>query len=237
MKVAYVDDSSQDRSILQQYVTKLNETSETKIELKSFSNSYAFLEQYDCSYDILILDVEMTPLNGIELATEIRKVDSSVVILFLTNMAQYAINGYSVWAVDYILKPVKYAEFQIKMNRAFSFVDKDKHTKLLIQTPSKYLSIEIDQIRYIEVQGNNCIYHTNQGKHEVRSTLKEVETKLKGHCFFRMNYSYLANMKYVEEIQEYTAVVAGEKLQISRNRKKAFSAAQLRYWSGERNFV
>lgn len=237
MKVAYVDDCKKDSMIVAEYIRKFNAQQNIQVELICFSDGFELLEGYNFSYDILILDVDMPILNGIELARRVRKQDPYVVILFLTNMMQSAVDGYSVCATDYILKPVSYFEFQMKLVRALGFVDQNREDVLTIKTADKLLCVKIKDIRYIETIGNRSIYHTVNGDYELRSTLKEIENKLKGHDFYRMNYSYLVNMRHVSEIIGSSANVAGDMLLISRNRKKGFCAAQLRYWAGERNFI
>ena len=118
VKIAVVDDSEADRSLITEYLKKYESEKGEKLQIFSFSDGMEFIETYDAGYGIVFLDIKMPLIDGISLARKIREKDEAVVLIFITNMAQYAIKGYEVNAMDYLLKPLKYFVFQTKLEKA-----------------------------------------------------------------------------------------------------------------------
>ena len=108
IRVAIVEDEAAVRDQLMGYVQRYMRQYNAQIEVTMFTDGVEILEGYRPVYDIIFLDVEMQHLDGMETASRIRALDSDVLLIFITNMAQYAIKGYEVDALDYVLKPVSY---------------------------------------------------------------------------------------------------------------------------------
>lgn len=125
MKIGILEDENVPMNTLISYLYRYMADNNMSFEVKAYSSSAAFLAEFDSSFDILLMDIEMKGLNGMEAAREIRRTNDSVVIIFITNMAKYAISGYEVHATDYILKPVSYPDFAIKFKRAMKFIPDD----------------------------------------------------------------------------------------------------------------
>jgi DNA-binding LytR/AlgR family response regulator len=169
-------------------------------------------------------------MDGMSAAEEIRKVDTEVVIIFITNMAQYAIRGYAVDALDYVLKPVSDFAFSQRLSRAISRMKKRETKMLSLNIKGGTVRLDAANIYYIESQGHNLIFHTTSGGYEASGTMKDVEEKLSDLNFFRGNKGYLINLSHVDGIQEGCAIVKGESLLLSRSRKKDFMVALTNYW-------
>ena len=169
-------------------------------------------------------------MDGMSAAEEIRKVDSEVVIIFITNMAQYAIRGYAVDALDYVLKPVSYFAFSQRLNRAISRMKKRTDKTIMVNIKGGTVRINLANIFYIESQGHTLILHTILGDYETIGTMKEMEEKLDGMSFCRGNKGYLINLQHVDSVQDGCAVVRGEQLVLSRARKKEFMECLTEYW-------
>ncbi|MBQ3029988.1 MAG: response regulator transcription factor, partial [Agathobacter sp.] len=186
--------------------------------------------KYKPVYDIILMDVEMKFMDGMSAAEEIRKVDTEVVIIFITNMPQYAIRGYAVDALDYVLKPVSYFAFSQRLNRAISRMKKRESKTLSISIKGGTVRLDVANITYIESQGHTLIFHTVSGDYETSGTMKELEADLAEVNFYRGNKGYLINLAHVEGIKEGCAVVRGEQLLLSRARKREFMETLTRYW-------
>ena len=118
IRVAIVEDDAEVQGVLQEYVRRYTRQYGTEFEVSVFADGVDILEDYRAVYDIIFLDVEMKHLDGMTTAERIRQMDTEVILIFITNMAQYAIRGYSVGALDYVLKPVPYFAFSQQLLKA-----------------------------------------------------------------------------------------------------------------------
>lgn len=219
MRIAVVDDEKKIRDLLSGYIKYFGDENGIKVDILCFDGAEAFLNNYVSNYDIVCMDIEMPGLNGIETAKELRRIDSRVVLMFITNMAQYAIHGYEVEAVDFIVKPVSYEDFSMKFNKALRYVDRNKEHKVTLTTTEGIVNIYLSDVYYIEVMRHYLVYHTVNGNCTVRGVMKKVEEDLADQHFVRTNHCYLVNLKHISSINGYDMKVAGENLKISRNKK------------------
>ena len=117
IRVAIVEDEAEIREQLMGYVQRYTRQYGTAFEVKTFADGLEILEDYRPAYDLILLDIEMKHLDGMETARRIRELDPDVMLVFITNMAQYAIKGYAVGALDYVLKPVPYFAFSQQLQK------------------------------------------------------------------------------------------------------------------------
>ena len=119
MKIVILeDDTAQARQVNDYLLRYQQEHTEFQYTAKTYNSGRPLLEAYQPDTDLLLLDIQLPDMLGIDAAREIRRRDSRVMIVFITNLAQYAIEGYSVQAFDYVLKPVNYFSFSKKLERA-----------------------------------------------------------------------------------------------------------------------
>lgn len=232
MKFAIIDDMKKETDLLGSYLDRFEKEKELAIARSVFHSPVEFLESYSYDYDLIFLDIEMPGLNGIETAKEIRRMDPSVLIMFITNMAQYAINGYEVEAVDYVLKPLAYEDFRLKMQKAMRYIAQNKDDTLSLTTADGTVRVRILDIFYVEVARHYLLYHTAAGQFTVRGTMKEAEETLGPYHFVRCSHSFLVNLKYVESVNGNILKCGGSEILISRNKKKEFLYEFTRYVSG-----
>ena len=229
IRVAIVEDDAEVQGVLQEYVRRYTRQYGTEFEVTVFADGVDILEDYRAVYDIIFLDVEMKHLDGMTTAERIRQMDADVILIFITNMAQYAIKGYAVGALDYVLKPVSYFAFSQRMQRA---LERMKHrTRKFISVPFQggMRKLDISQIRYIEVVNHSLIYHLDGETLEAKGVLSELEDALTAYHFFRCNKCYLVNLEHVNGVNESCADVDGDQIQVSRPKKKAFLDALNNY--------
>lgn len=187
-----------------------------------FRDGEDIVTDYTADFDIILMDVEMTFMDGMTAAEKIREKDSEVVIIFITNMPQYAIQGYRVDALDYVLKPISYFAFSQRIDRALTRVKKPGSHFITVALKGGRQKVDVSLLCYVEVCDHDLIYHTVDGDFVTKGTIKEAEDALAGENFFRCNRCYLVNLEYVESFQGSDAVVNGDVIQVSRSRKKAF---------------
>lgn len=217
---------------LKQFILDYSKETGRTFHITHYDNGEDLIEHYKPEFDLLLLDVDMPFIDGMTAAGHIRKIDPEVVIVFVTNLAQYAIQGYSVNALDYILKPLNYFSFAQRLTRALRYVRKHEDHYITIAVKGGPLKLEIGSIYYIERLGNYLTFHTHDGVYTSLTTIQQMETALLDKGFLRCNRGYLVNLAHVTGIQDGCAVVHGEKLLISRGRRAAFLDALADYVGG-----
>ena len=119
------------------------------------------------------MDIEMEFMNGLTAAEKIRVKDDEVVIIFITNTPQYAMKGYTVDALDYVLKPLSYFAFSQKIDRALTRLERRKKKYISISIKGGMKKLEIPGIHYVEVRDHDLIYHTDKGTFEKKGWMRE----------------------------------------------------------------
>jgi len=214
---------------MRQFLSDYSQESGRAFHITHYNNGEDLVEHYRPEFDLLLLDVDMPFVDGMTAATLIRKKDPEVIIVFVTNLAQYAIQGYSVNALDYILKPLNYFSFSQHLTRALRYVRKQEDDYLTVAVKGGILKFEVGDIFYIERLGHQLMLHTRDGVHTSSATLQQMEEALSGKGFVRCNKGYLVNLAHVSGVQDGCAVVQGEKLLISRGRRGLFLDALADY--------
>ena len=234
IKAAIVEDNSGDRTRLRNCLDFIASTENYTFSVSEFSTGVEFLENYVQDYDIVFMDIDMPGMSGMETARELRSFDSSVILIFVTNMAQYAISGYEVDALDFVLKPVNKYALSLKIKRAASRMTRRIEDYISIRTEDEMRSIRIASIKYMEVIGHYVIYHTMEGDFKEYTTLKEARNRINRDIFVFASRSYLINLQYVDAVDKETVTIGNDKLLISRPQRKPFIAAVSEYMGGKR---
>lgn len=229
--IAVVEDEQAYVEQLTEYIARFQEEFSQEMKVTVFSDGDEIAEDYRADYDIILMDIQMRFMDGMTAAEKIRELDRDVVIMFITNMTSYAVKGYEVDALDYIVKPVEYFSFSRKLLRAMERVRKREESYLMIPVESGIQKLAVGEIYYVESFGHQLIYVTKKGRFASRGVMKQAEEQLAPKGFFRSGKSYLVNMKYVEGISEGCCLIHGEKLQISRQKRKEFMEVLLNYMS------
>lgn len=180
-------------------------------------------------YDIIFLDIMLPGLTGMEVAERIRAGDPNVVLVFVTNAAQYAIKGYAVGALDFVLKPVNPYEFLVKLERALERAAQRRQRPITLQTADGVQVLSSRDILYVETRDRKLFYHTTRGCFAVRSSMQSAEALLGSLRFMRCNQCYLVNLRHVQSVQGDFVTVGRDRLEVSRRQRAAFLEAMLQY--------
>lgn len=230
LEIAIVEDEENYRNVLCDYLKKFEIETGEEIHLSIFTDGDEIAENYTAKYDIILMDIEMEFMNGMDAATKIREVDKEVIIIFITNMAQYAIQGYAVDALDYVLKPISYFAFSQKLQRAVGRMKKREERYINIVSKNGVNKVAVSEIGWIESEGHRLIYHAKDNVYEsTLNSMKEIENELKDHNFFRCNKGYLVNLAHVKAIRDGWAILTNGQVMISRAKKTEFQKALTRY--------
>lgn len=185
IRIAIVEDDTGYRSQLGKYIDQYQSDFSETVSVSEFSDGLEIVEKYKSEYDIILMDIQMKHMDGMQAAMRIRDMDKNVIIIFITNSAQFAVQGYKVEALDYVLKPIQYFAFSQVLHNAVKKVHgKSKFYIHLIQE-SKMIRLDADQILYIESRGHTIIYHTEIGEYAERGSLKSAEEKLAQRHYYK----------------------------------------------------
>ena len=230
--IAIVEDELEVCEQLIEYLKNYEKENNMSFRVSVFSDGAEIVENYINEYDLILLDIQMPILDGMTTAEKIRERDEDVVLMFITNMTQYAIKGYSVGALDFTVKPITYYTFAMKLTRALKRVVKKETNTIVLKLADGIKTLEIKQIYYVEIQNRMLHYYTVEGEIVVRGTLQSAEEVLGSYPFVKCNHWYIVNLMHVIEVVKCIATVGPYQVEISRRNKTAFLKALMEYVGG-----
>ena len=233
--IAIVEDNDNDALTLESYISRISEQNKTKYNVKRFHSAVELLNNYQSIYSLILLDVEMPEMNGMEASIRIRKLDKTVSIIFTTNLIQYAQKGYEVDAVAYLIKPVQYFDFALKFKKALDIYSLNEDKDFVIKTAKGPCRISTSKLMYVEVMRHRLYYHLVEETLEVTGTISKAEQELKEFGFLMCNQCYLVNPRFITKIQGLDVMIGDTALLISRPKKKQFLEDLANWYSGVKN--
>ena len=230
IKTAIVEDEKDAADTLNAYIGRWADENGETLGVKIYDNAVTFLTDYRADADIVFLDIEMPMLDGMSAAEKLRETDPYVIIVFVTNMKQYAIRGYSVGALDFIVKPVSYAALSSLMTKARKLISSRGGSEITVGSGSAVRRVPLSRILYVEVSRHRLTYHTEDGDFETWGNLGDIEAELPADSFSRCNSCYLVSLGHVIAVEVDDVLLAGGvRLRISHLKKKNFLADLARY--------
>ena len=223
ISTAIIEDDSAQAELLNGCLNEL-ETSSFSFDISCFESAEDFLATLQSGkYQLIFQDIQLKKMDGLSCARRVRAVDEDVIIVFITSMAQFAINGYEVDAKDYILKPVIFDSFQRKMRRILPMIKERRD--ILINIAPEGLDPEMvraEDLIFVENFGHKLIYHLSGRDREVYGTIGAAEEKLRPYKFIRCNRNTVINSRLIEFVRDSTVKVGDYELSISSTRQKEF---------------
>ncbi|MCM1541352.1 MAG: LytTR family DNA-binding domain-containing protein [Blautia sp.] len=235
MKVAICDDEKSERRLLCKYVEEWASVREQRAETHCFESAESFLFSWEDEkdYKVLILDIEMGSMNGMDLARKIRETDRGIPILSVTGYDEYMQFGYDVTALHYLIKPVNREKFFSVLDRLP--MERKEAEKLFFQMEEGSVSLSQDEIWYVEADGHRCALHTRDRVMQLKESISSVEKRLAGfETVIKCHRSYLVNLRHVSVVLKEEMVLDDhQKVPLSRNRRKAANDAFIRCYAHE----
>lgn len=234
MRIAICDDEAAQRNLLHKYMEEWAAQNGITLKTEFFvsGESFVFSWEDDRAYDLLILDIEMGKMSGMELARNIRRQDEEIPILFVTGYDRYMAQGYEVAALHYLLKP-------LRKEKLFEVLDRLKRKdrqeeRLFFQTEEGRLSLPVSKVWYVEADGHQCTLYTEQEKHRLRASIGEMAEYLEGHReFVRCHRSYLVNVRHISAVVKTELVLDDKRrLPVSRSAEKGVNQAFIEMFRG-----
>lgn len=226
LSCAIVDDEPLALGLLESYVRKT-----PFLELKGrYSSAVQAMNELTANrVDLLFLDIQMPELNGLEFS---KMVDARTRIVFTTAFEQYAIDGYRVNALDYLLKPISYADFLQSVNKArqwFELQQKSQEKEvgsIFVKSEYKLLQIELDQILYVEGLKDYVKIYMEDNPHPILSlmSMKAIENLLPASRFIRVHRSFIVQKKKIRVVDRGRIVFGNTYIPVSESYKSGFQA-------------
>ena len=218
--IAVVDDDPKDAALLKEYVESYCRMNDHAAMIHVYHDGLDLIRSTE-NHDIVFLDIQMNKLDGLETARFIRKINTDTILIFVTNMAQFAIKGYEVEALDFILKPPSMASIGYVMDKAMKRLD-GSGTKALfsLKTSDGTISLSANDITYVEVFDHNLVYHTTRGEYTVRGKLSDVIEKLNPDRFVMCNRSFIVNLRHVSNVSSDYLLIGDNRISVSKSHRK-----------------
>lgn len=229
LQIAVCDDEQYDREKIQFLLKQYFETKNLEYTIQLYNSGEEFLSHYEnnVKYDIVFLDISMQELDGIQTASQIRSFHSDTQLVFVTAFIDYALEGYKVNAVRYIMKDTLNTAIPECMD---TILQKMQRTQVSFSFMSGETTLYTDNILYIESQKHKLLFHYMEPNtiqstpaksgltvYQMYEKLDSIEKRLSDYGFLRIHKSYLVNMKHIRRLSNYTAYLdTDEKLPIPR---------------------
>ena len=234
INVAIVEDEDCAANNLSEYLNTFGRQNNTEIKAERFRDAISLLTGYSGKFDIVFMDIELPEMNGMDAAKKLREIDMSVTLVFVTNMAQYAVKGYEVGAVDYIVKPVSYYDFSLKLRRIVNYIQSHGDAKLALPSKEGMVCIPLSRLKYVEVRKHTVMFHTEDGEFPVYGTLKKAEDMIRanagGGLFVKCNSCYFVNLRFVTAVRDSFVIVGDEQLNHCRLYGTPSGNTRMRSW-------
>ena len=229
--IAICDDERTLVDSLKELIRQYGLEKSVEIKITIYYDGLELIEKYDTTIDLIFLDIQMKLVDGLRAAKRLREMDEGVGIIFLTTLTQYGLEGYKYQALDYIIKPLKYARLKSELDRFLSRRKKEESPFIVVNNDSGKYKILLDSLRYVETFNRNLLFHSEQENIICYKSMKEVAKELAHHGFVRCHSGYLINLFYVKGVKKLEiTLLTGEMIPISQPKRKEFMEQLMEYW-------
>lgn len=200
-----LEDQASDCLRLKSYIKRFSQEHSVDIETVVFQNGLDLVKNYSSDFDILFVDIEVPGMNGMKVSEQVRTFDMLIPIIITTNMAQYAVKGYEVDALGFIVKPLPYSMFAYYLTKALTKCERNKKLKensvLTITTSSGSMrQMYVDEIKYIVKEKNYIVYYLNNGEQvRERGAMKDIITRFENTPLKQCSSGCLVNLRFVKQ--------------------------------------
>jgi len=244
IRMALVDDEAKDLAGIRDMAVRYCDERNIRCAPDCFTNA-AELTNGAERYDLIFLDIDMPGISGMEAAFRIRQAERTAAdssgetlqdtqIVFVTNMAQYAVDGYRVHALDFLVKPVEYYSFCLVMDRACRRIRQENGRRVLIRVPTGVETVAAGDILWVEVTSHYLTIHTRRGDIRTKGSLADAWHMLgrEAVSFFGVNRYAIVGLRHIDAVRHNCVIIEGREFPISRKLKRAFTGALAAHLGG-----
>lgn len=206
--------------LLERYAKENSLSLETSI----FQNGYEFLDAEE-EFDAVLMDIDMPGLNGMEVAEKLREKNKTIDIIFTTNLPQFAVDGYKVQALDFVIKPVTFPNLSFAMEKVVEKKRNIVNGSFFLRIGGFARRIHNEEVLYIEMVNHYIVLHeTDMEPVRIRGSLKMIDDLLNPEIFVKINSGIIINISKVSSFENGLVLMEdGSNLPLSRSHKKEFA--------------
>ena len=222
-RILVIEDNDDAAAKLAEAITRYGEERGYEFSIMRLVSAIDLDERLSQNCDLIFLDIELPGQSGMDAAFDLRARDTSTPIVFVTNMANYAVHGYAVDALDFIVKPFSYEDFRLRMDRAMRVMRQRTQRTISVRGRDGLRIFEASQLVFVDMKGHDLVYHLASGEAvAVRGSMRHLEEELGGSPFLRISSGCIVNMGHVRGVADTAlALSSGDTVWISRANKKA----------------
>ena len=219
--VGIVEDEIKEERCTEEMLKRFFEEESIPFEVLSFPNGDDLFKHGLSGIDLLLLDIILPSENGVEIARKVRESSWNGPLIFITKTIQFALDGYKVDALDYLLKPLSYDDFRLKLLKAYKLINASSGNEIVLRTSEGTLRLQESSISYIEVCKHYLTFHSDGGTYTVRGSMNKIAQSFTTR-FANSSNSFLVNLDRIDLIKTSEVIVEGASLPLSRNYKREF---------------
>lgn len=234
LSIAIVDDDPNERKMILDCLAFVQQQRNERYAVQVFESARAFLFRFEQQFDIVLMDISFQDgLDGMSAARTMREIDRTVILIFVTNLAQMAIQGYEVDALDFIVKPLDHYAFLLKMTRALGRVIPRSSNSIMVHATDGDVRLQTKLITWLEINDHYVVYHSSEGTFTEYLSLSAAMKKLDDPMFFRCDRSVAVNLRFVTRLNRETCVVDGQEITVARSLRSSFKQAYAAFLDGK----
>ena len=219
IKVGIVEDEIAEEQRTEEMLKRFFTEEDIPFEIFSFTKGEELFSRGFSDIDLLLFDIILPNENGVEIAKKVRTLNWNGPLIFITKTIQFALDGYKVDALDYLLKPLSYDDFRLKLLKACKIINVSRDKQIIIRTSEGTISLRESSISYVEVCKHYLTFHSDKGVYTIRGSMNKIAQSFSTR-FANSSNSFLVNLDRIDLIKANDVVVNGETLPLSRNFKK-----------------
>lgn len=230
MRIAYVEDVPEEREYILSLIKRWQKENNPTGQVFGYSSAQSFLFDYgEKTFDVIILDIKMEEMSGMELAKKLREEQDDTIISFITGEKEYVFEGYDVEAIDYILKPVDERKIYSLLNKVKKKL-KNREKTIIVEAKDGIITVPISKIMFIEVRDHKTYVNTEMGVFETGKTLSKWEEELSEEPFIKPHRSFLVHCGWITQVRKKELTVSSKyDIPIARGQWEKVAKALLDY--------